>query len=257
MVEAINAMGSSGNATAGGGTSVHTTLSVPAQCSPPFGVTRLLGLPTQTAILVAWHQPFDNGNPITSYRLVADGIPYLVNTLQANGVGQVATIVREYLHYDLIPGTSHTFAVSATNGLGTGPQSNVYTHITANGLAARPEAPTYVFSRWADGQQSLVVMVLPASYSGVYGEGIAFYQLEETLSGANSVPRILNVSSQLSYERARSNVEDYTYRARAVTLAMGPGPWSLPLNVPNDLSNVASEPMNVTILTGGTTTDTG
>ena len=93
MVEAINAMGSSGNATAGGGTSVHTTLSVPAQCSPPFGVTRLLGLPTQTAILVAWHQPFDNGNPITSYRLVADGIPYLVNTLQANGVGQVDSVM--------------------------------------------------------------------------------------------------------------------------------------------------------------------
>ena len=62
-----------------------------------------------------------------------------------------------------------------------------------------------------------------------------------------STSTILNVSvGSMLVERERSNVKDYSYRSRAVT-SVGFGPWSSITLVPNDFTNVASSPANVTI----------
>ena len=249
-VEAFSSQGSSGNASAPGGP--FTTLAVPMACGVPYEAPPLVGLPMSSAILVAWRPPFNNGLPITAYRLVVDGVAVEV----APDANAATTGSNVYLHFGLVPGTPHTFTVAAANALGYGGESPVYNHATANGAASRLGPPTYNFFT-ADGVNRLDIRVAAASYSGVFGEGIAFYQLEESVVSGNDPPRVINVSAVTrSYDRARSNVVDYTYRARPVTLGYGPSEWSDQLIVPSDFTNVASQPSNISV-DSSSASDTG
>lgn len=234
VVEAFNSWGGSGNASVTGG-GFFTTLAPPLPCDPPFPYSPTLeGLPSTTTIHIAWRPPFENGAPITSYTLYADGIP---NTVVHGS---------QFLHYGLVPGTEHVYQVAATNALGTGALSQIFNYTTSNGPAAVPDPPSQSFIS-INGLAHQRLVIKPVAYSGVAGQGVLHYQLEEVILTGTGDAAIYNVSADsLRLDRPRNAVQDYGYRARAVTV-VGPGPWSAITVIPNDFSNVASQPGNVTV----------
>ena len=69
--EALNGIGSSGNATAA---EESTTKAVPMDAYPPFLAPTLDGLDPASNLHVMWHAPFANGEPIEKYYLEVDGV---------------------------------------------------------------------------------------------------------------------------------------------------------------------------------------
>jgi hypothetical protein len=145
---------------------MYTTLAPPLPCDAPYLYSpRLEGVPLTTAIHIAWHPPFANGDPISSYELETDGVSVTVQYTQ-------------FLHFGLRPGTRHTYRLAATNSLGSGNQSALFETTTANGPAAKPEPPIPAFVE-RGGRQYIQMNLQPAAYSGVFGEGVLHYQLKE------------------------------------------------------------------------------
>ena len=70
-VEALNGIGSSGNATAA---EESTTKAVPMDAYPPFLAPTLDGLDPTSNLHVMWHPPYDNGEPIEKGFLEVDGV---------------------------------------------------------------------------------------------------------------------------------------------------------------------------------------
>ena len=75
-VEALNGIGSSGNATAA---EESTTKAVPMDAYPPFLAPTLDGLDPTSNLHVMWHAPFANGEPIEKYYLEVDGVEHEVD----------------------------------------------------------------------------------------------------------------------------------------------------------------------------------
>ena len=75
-VEALNGIGSSGNATAA---EESTTKAVPMDAYPPFLAPTLDGLDPTSNLHVMWHAPFANGEPIEKFFLEVDGVEHEVD----------------------------------------------------------------------------------------------------------------------------------------------------------------------------------
>ena len=166
QVNAHNSVGSSGNRTLECASEpCVTTHAVPMRANTPSRDEPLAGLPLDTTILVTWVPPFANGLPITSYNLVVDGLPTAV---------EATPDAPQFLHFGLLPGTEHTYSVSARNALGVGGLSDVLTAATANAVPATPLPPaTDTVTDEASGAEELHVTIAPVAYSGMLGLPLA------------------------------------------------------------------------------------
>ena len=166
QVNAHNSVGSSGNRTLECASEpCVTTHAVPMRANTPSRDEPLAGLPLDTTILVTWVPPFANGLPITSYNLVVDGLPTAV---------EATSDAPQFLHFGLLPGTEHTYSVSARNALGVGGLSDVLTAATANAVPATPLPPaTDTVTDEASGAEELHVTIAPVAYSGMLGLPLA------------------------------------------------------------------------------------
>ena len=76
----------------------------------------------------------------------------------------------QFLHFGLLPGTEHTYSVSARNTLGVGGLSDELTAATANAVPATPLPPaTDTVTDEASGAEELHVTITAVAYSGMLG----------------------------------------------------------------------------------------
>lgn len=170
---ATNAVGSSGFATAPG---QYTTLSSPQQGNEPFQAPPLAGLDGTTNLHVMWHAPYDNGSPITSYQLQVDG-----GVCDSCTVYPAAGVTPQFILDDLLPDSTHTFAVRAINAQGGGPFSASISLVSNASVPAIPGPPVEV-----SGPSSVDILIglSPSSYTG--GHNITCYDLKCTQSAVGS-----------------------------------------------------------------------
>jgi hypothetical protein len=86
-------------------------------------VTAARGVSSAT---VSWTAPSNGGSPITSYKVT----PFIGTTAQAATVVSGSPPATTVTINGLSSSSSYTFTVSATNALGTGPQSSPSNAIT-------------------------------------------------------------------------------------------------------------------------------
>ena len=155
----------------------------------------------------------------------------------------------QFLHYDLVPGTEHTFSVRARNALGVGGMSELLTEATANAVPATPLTPTTSTGTNPSGAEEVLITIAAVAYSGTLGLPLASlsYEVEEVLEGSSPLLRsstLLGGSGGLTLSRGREVTQDYKYRVRAVSPA-GPSEWSGWATVLNDYSKVPTIPASV------------
>ena len=120
-VTATNASGA-GPASA---SSNAVTPSAPTAPGAPTGVTATAG---NAAATVSWTAPGNGGSAITSYTVT----PYIGSTAQTPVTVTGSPPVTSATVTGLTNGTSYTFTVTATNGVGTGPASSPSNSVTPN-----------------------------------------------------------------------------------------------------------------------------
>jgi outer membrane protein assembly factor BamB len=143
----------------GGGFAQWTTRNfalIPTETPPaPIGVVAFAG---NASARVYWHQADDGGIPITSYTVT----PYIGTTPQIplSVVGSPPATVA--LVNGLTNGTTYTFKVSATNGLGTGPPSTASNPVVPEGRLSATAGPTATPVRPTAGPALTACLPLPA-----------------------------------------------------------------------------------------------
>lgn len=199
--------------------------------NPSFALTQVLH--------VEWPAPFDYGVPITAYTLYADGV---ASTVPPATIGDVT----EFLLVGLLPGTAHTFAVSATNAIGTGDTSSATTILTTSDVPAVPSQPR-VDTDSCNGQ-CIVVTMQQSAYPGVPDPTTVVYDLQ-VFEGDVSLPTYYfanRTASELVVTFDREVKANYRVQSRGVNAA-GASDWSEPALVGNDRSQYPPDPLNVTV----------
>jgi FtsP/CotA-like multicopper oxidase with cupredoxin domain len=139
---------------------------------PPLSVTAVAGVASAT---VSWSLPTANGlSPIQSYTATASGPAG--HTCPVTLPGNLSCVVT-----GLTPGTSYTFTVTATNGIGTGPAS------AASNAVIPPTAPSppTVVTAVGGNAQAVVSWGLPLSNGG---SAILSYTATASGGGGQSCP---------------------------------------------------------------------
>ena len=148
-VTATNAIGT-------GPGSANSTQVVPA--GPPLAPTGVTATAGTASATVSWTAPDPQGSPITSYTVT----PYVGSTPQVPVTVSGSPPATTALMAGLTDGTSYTFAVTATNAVGTGASSAPSSAVTPADVPAPPAAVTAVTA----GSGSLSVSWTPQSNGG-------------------------------------------------------------------------------------------
>ncbi len=114
---------------------VTATNSQPSAPSAPGNVAATAG---NASASVSWTAPASNGSPITSYTVT----PYIGTTAQPTTVVSGSPPATSATITGLTNGTTYTFTVTATNGIGTSQPSSQSNAVTPS--AAPPPAPAFV-----------------------------------------------------------------------------------------------------------------
>jgi hypothetical protein len=120
----VAATNASGTGPASSPTTGVVTSSSPLSPYPSGGVRASV---SGSSVTVTWTVPADNGSPITSFTLFADGPTGLSATMASGAPGSAASPVfgdqDTYTFSNLLDGVPWTFEVGATNAIGTGHMS--------------------------------------------------------------------------------------------------------------------------------------
>lgn len=161
---------------------------------------------------LAWSPPSsDGGSPITTYQVY-----------RAVGAGQLTKIGTSnstaYTDGTAANGTTYTYAVAATNAIGTGPQSNTATATPTQGSTTVPGAPTGLTATGGAGDIQLAWS--PPSNNG--HSPITNYQVLRGTSAGHETP-LTTIGSTTSYDDLAVTVGTrYFYVVKAVN-AVGTG----------------------------------
>jgi alpha-tubulin suppressor-like RCC1 family protein len=216
------------------GASAQHTLAVPAIAATapgaPTGVTAAAG---NASVTVSWTPPAsDGGSAISGYTVTS--VPGgLTGVGGANSTSAVVS--------SLINGTSYTFTVTATNGVGTGPASAPSNSVTP---ATVPNPPTGV-SAVAGNTSATVSWTPPASNGGSAITGYTATSSPDGLTGNAAANATSVVVSGLT------NGTAYTFTVAAVN-TIGPSLPSAPSNsvTPSGPTTTTAIPASTTVVTG-------
>jgi predicted acyl esterase len=214
----------------------------PAAVSPAVIVNpTVAGAPTSVSAktgnasaAVTWKAPSSNGgSAITGYVVT----PYIGSTAQApqtfnsTAVSQTVT--------GLTNGSTYTFTVAATNGVGTSPASTASAAI----LVGAPAAPAFLSATPAN-QQATVKWWAPAGNGGP----VTGYVITPYIAGVAQAPRTFNSSASSQVVTGLTNGTTYTFSVAAFN-AFGTGPSAMTPAVLVD-ATVAGAPTGVTAKSG-------
>ncbi len=198
--------------------------SAPSNSVTPAAVPGAPTIGTATAgnaqATVAFTPPASNGgSAITSYTVTS--VP---GGITAFGSASPITVI------GLSNGTTYTFTVTATNGVGVGPASGPSNAVTPTAPAGTPGAPTGVMATGGDAQAT-VAFSPPASNGG---SPITSYLVTSIPGGITAT----GPASPITVT-GLANGTSYTFTVTAIN-AVGPGPASLPSNAVTPLAPVPS-----------------
>ena len=223
-VSATNALGT-------GPASVASSSVTPSGPTVPAAPTTVTATAGDKQATVSWTAPADGGSAITAYTVT----PYVGTTAQPPTTVSGSPPATSTTVTGLTNGTAYTFKVSATNALGTGPDSAASNTVSPSGPTA-PAAPTTVTATAGD-QQATVTWVAPADGgSPISGYTVTPYvgttaQPATTVTG--SPPATTTTVNGLT------NGTTYTFRVSA-TNALGTGPDSTASNTVTPASSTAA-----------------
>ncbi len=239
----------------------QTSASNPSVTATPAGAPATPAAPTvtvagPTSVDVSWAAPAGNGSPVTGYTVTATDIT------TAAGGGQTCTTTgaTSCTVTGLTTGDHYSFAVAATNAVGTSPASPASSPASVPGPVA-PQAPTGVVAS-AIGTNITVNWTAPAGDGGAPVQGYNVYVSTSpaglTSGGsANGGQPVTGTSTVIDGATiGLTTGQDYYVALQAVNAA-GPGPLSQAAQVTTTATHVTatatsrSGPGNVTI--SGTT----
>ncbi len=119
--------------------SIAAPLNLSATQEAPAAPTGVTATASKGSATVTWTAPSPGSSPITSYTVT----PYIGTSAQTPTVVNGAPPATNATITGLTNGTTYTFKVSATNAVGTGPQSSASNAVTPSAPTA-PGAPTGV-----------------------------------------------------------------------------------------------------------------
>jgi hypothetical protein len=181
----------------------------PANATAPGSPTGVSATAGDTSATVSWNAPANGGSPITGYTVTSnpDGVT-------ASAVGTSVTV------HGLTNGTTYTFAVTATNGVGTSGSSAPSNPVTPAPLTV-PDPPTGVAAT-AGNAQANVSWTAPAS-SG--GSPILGYTVTSNPAGGTAT----TLGATSTTVTGLTNGTSYTFSVTASNV-IGPSAASLPSN---------------------------
>jgi hypothetical protein len=192
---------------------VYATSAATAPAAPT-NVSATAGAGTAT---VSWTAPSDGGSPLTGYTVT----PYIGTSAQTPKTVSGSPPATSTTVTGLASGTAYTFRVSATNAVGSGPDSAPSASVTPTGDTA-PGAPTGVSATPGDGSVAVSWTAPPDGGSPITGYTVTPYvgaTAQATTTVTGSPPGTATTITGLS------NGTAYTFTVTA-TNAVGTGPAS-------------------------------
>ena len=184
----------------------------------PTGVSAVAG---NTSASVSWTAPSNGGSTITSYTITPSigSTAQTPTTVTGNPPATTATIT------GLTNGTSYTFTVTATNGVGTGPGSAPSNAVTPSAPTV-PGAPSAVT---ALARNASATLSWTAPSNG--GSTITSYTITPSIGSTAQTPTTVtgNPPATTATITGLTNGTSYTFTVTA-TNAIGTGPASTPSN---------------------------
>lgn len=236
---------------------MYFTLARPRAGNAPRIIDQPLpGLPRSSTLHVVWDPPFAYGSVITSYTLIADGVPRTL-PVHPNNLGGSS----QFVYAGLDPGTRHNFSVAATNECcGKGAFSATVLFETSEAPPEAPPLPTV--ECFETPQISCLITLHVTAVPGIFDAGSLVYQLEETTSSTGTLAYRTNVTvgnpncadstpalepcGWPAIRRVRETTLNYFYRVRALNVH-GWSLWSPTATVQNSLVGRPPEPTGVVV----------
>jgi fibronectin type 3 domain-containing protein len=181
----------------------------------PLAPVNLTAEGGDSAAFLAWSPPSsDGGAPITTYQVY-----------RATGGGSLAKIgtskTTSYTDSTAVNGTTYTYAVAATNSVGTGPQSNTATATPVHGSTTVPGAPTGLTATGGSGDVQLTWT--PPANDG-HSPITSYQDLRSTKTGTETA--LATIGATTSYDDTAVTVgTTYFYKVKAIN-SVGAGPVS-------------------------------
>ncbi len=212
--------------------------------TPPDAPTSVTARAGDAQATISWRPPaFDGNSPITGYTVTASDGQRLAVLAGPDGTVPTASSIQ-----GLENGTSYTFTVSTTNGVGTGPDSTPSNTVTPIPNESPPGAPTGVTA--TAGNASAAVSWTAPSTDG--GSPITSYTVTSSAGDRTTVPTHPDGSVPTNTTMTGlTNGNSYTFVVTA-TNALGPGDDSAPSNsvIPQAVQTVPGAPTGVTAQAG-------
>ncbi|HUT06286.1 MAG TPA: fibronectin type III domain-containing protein, partial [Nitrosopumilaceae archaeon] len=195
------------------GTSADSNVAIAKPVIPtstPQPITDLVAVPGNGKMRLSWTAPFDNGAPITSYKVVMWKTGSDVITTYPNLGTSTATSITE-----LTNGVSYSFMIYAVNSVGTSAESNVATAkpVTSASTAPRPITDLITLSR--DGNARLI---WTAPFDN--GTPITSYKVVMWKTGSDVITTYPNLgTSTATTIKELTNGVSYSFKVYAVNSA--------------------------------------
>jgi Fibronectin type III domain len=205
----------------------------PTSPSAPTSVSATL---TGTTVKVGWTNPNNNGSPITSYTVIPSPtcstctIAYSIGSSTSTGTVS-----------GLAAGTSYTFTVTATNGVGTGIPSASSNSVTTPTV---PGAPT-IGTATAGTGQATVKWTTPSNNGG---SSITGYVVTPYIGATAQTSQTFVSTATTEVVTGLTNGSAYTFKV-AATNAIGTGSASAASNSVTP-AGVPGAPTSLTVTTG-------
>jgi titin len=212
-VTAINAAGAGATSAPSAEVVPAGPMPVPVPVNSPSAPAMGVATAGKASAVVRWAAPADDGGaPITAYEVRAYRGGLLVGVAAAPAGATAVTVT------GLVNGRPHTFAVSAINSFGTGPESALSPAVTPRTVPGAPK-----IAKVSPARRAVVVKwAAPASNGGASITG----WLVRTYAGTKLVKStIVRAAANSVSVAGLTGGRSYTFRVQAKNVA-GAGAWS-------------------------------
>ncbi len=178
---------------------------------------------SSSQISLAWNTPSSNGgSAITGYKIERSANSGTTWSVIVSNTGTTSTT---YIDSGLSGATTYSYRVSAVNGFGASPQSNIASATTPSSTPGVPSAPLDLLANPISYSQINLSWTVPSSNGGSAIEG---YEIERSSNDGATWAVIVPDSGSASTEYSDAGLaagKTYAYKVSA-TNAVGTGPSS-------------------------------